>query len=410
MSGSFIAHSYSDVLTKINIVITIITLVFYCNNTQFKMRRDFVSFFVFILVLNYGIRMLYWDEVSSFNGYLGDICIVSMYLMIGSCLEYKFFVTIYNKILRVLTIASLVGYFCYDILIKLPAPVIGETWKYHYFGIFALREGNSIRNSGIFWEPGMFQGFLIFGILLIILKDYKDKIDWFDIILYSVAVLTTASTTGYFLLVLLLMMHILNIIKPKNAHGDSRYLGQVLQWFLIIISVSIAIIALMNEELLYAILSVFPEDVVGKLIDPTNISTNSRTYGMMYDIILSFKYPFGVGRNNMKELWGMMMSEYGIEVIGRTSAWSTAFVYSGVLGGASYVLLWIRACIRFQKGDGVKILYTVLIMAIILNTEPHYATLFFNAVAIMWYRQCNFTDIDYNNEEDTANRLSAVEC
>ena len=253
----------------------------------------------------------------------------------------------------------------------------------------------------------MFQGFLVFGLLLIILKRKKEVRDWIDVTLYVIAIITTESTTGYFLLVLLLMLFILISISPQGVQIEQKKTRKILQRVIIAFSILFAVIVLLNEDILYEMLTFFPEDVVGKLIDPTNISTNSRIYGMLYDVMLSMKYPFGVGRNSMKELWGVMMSQYGVEVIGRTSAWSTAFVYSGIFGGIMYISLWVSACIRFQRRDGIRILYTILIMAIILNTEPHYATLFFNTIAVMWCRQIMQDDNDIMGKENVADHLSA---
>lgn len=407
MSGSFIAHSYSDVLTKINMIVSVGVILAYCRRNGFTIRRDIVTLFAAITILDYIIRIIYWNEFSSFTGYLGDICILLVYIIIGSAFDYSLFIIKYNKILRVLTIASLVGHAFYSALIRMPVPVIGNTWKYHFFGLFALREGSSVRNSGIFWEPGMFQGFLVFGLLLIILKRKKEVRDWIDVTLYVIAIITTESTTGYFLLVLLLMLFILISISPQGVQIKQKKTRKILQRVIIAFSILFAVIVLLNEDILYEMLTFFPEDVVGKLIDPTNISTNSRIYGMLYDVMLSMKYPFGVGRNSMKELWGVMMSQYGVEVIGRTSAWSTAFVYSGIFGGIMYISLWVSACIRFQRRDGIRILYTILIMAIILNTEPHYATLFFNTIAVMWCRQIMQDDNDIMGKENVADHLSA---
>lgn len=387
MSGSFFAHTYSDILTKINMVVTCFVLIVSVKNYKKYIRQDIVTLFFVVVLINYGIRIFYWSEFASLTGYLGDILIVAMYIFLGTKMQYKIFSSLYIKIMRIMSIASLFGHVFYSYLIKLPVPIIGTSWKYHWFGIFALREvGGSVRNSGFFWEPGMYQGFLIFGILIILMKKQIERKDKADIILIAITVVTTASTTGYFLLFLLLMEIILIRINPHDTYKKSNNVRKGVQWGIIIVSIIVALVAFTNSQILHSILSVFPENVVGKLLDPQNISTNSRAYGMLYDLILSIKYPFGVGRDSMKSLWNMMMNQYGVEVIGRTSAWTTAFVYSGFLGGICYVYMWLRACYMYQKGNLIRILYCILIMAIILNTEPHYATLFFNAVAVMWIR------------------------
>ena len=64
MSGSFIAHSYSDVLTKINMIVSVGVILAYCRRNGFAIRRDIVTLFAAITILDYIIRMRYWKEVS----------------------------------------------------------------------------------------------------------------------------------------------------------------------------------------------------------------------------------------------------------------------------------------------------------------------------------------------------------
>ena len=139
MSGSFIAHSYSDVLTKINIIVSIGVIMVYSRRNRFTVRRDIVTLFATITILDYAIRIIYWNEFSSFTGYLGDICIFLVYIIIGSTFDYRYFIMTYNKIIRILTIASLIGYAFYTILIRIPVPVIGDTWRYHFFWFICVK-------------------------------------------------------------------------------------------------------------------------------------------------------------------------------------------------------------------------------------------------------------------------------
>lgn len=61
------------------------------------------------------------------------------------------------------------------------------------------------RNSGPFWEPGAFQGFINLAIIFIILNKSFIKNNKFKLIIFIITLLTTQSTTGYgvFLLIII---------------------------------------------------------------------------------------------------------------------------------------------------------------------------------------------------------------
>ena len=65
-----------------------------------------------------------------------------------------------------------------------------------------------IRNPGMFWEPGAFAGYLLMGLLFVILKNksftvgqYKKEVMWIVL-----GIITSQSTTGYFLLALITLL------------------------------------------------------------------------------------------------------------------------------------------------------------------------------------------------------------
>ena len=74
------------------------------------------------------------------------------------------------------------------------------------------------RNSGLFWEPGALSGYCLLAILL--LGFARDRVSatryWVSLFVLSVAVLSTQSTTGYLLLPLLLMFH---LVRSSSARG-----------------------------------------------------------------------------------------------------------------------------------------------------------------------------------------------
>ncbi len=67
------------------------------------------------------------------------------------------------------------------------------------FTSFYLPNDPITRNSGMFWEPGAFAGYLVLAIIFIVLKNGKFQIGTYkkEVILILLGLLTTFSTTGY---------------------------------------------------------------------------------------------------------------------------------------------------------------------------------------------------------------------
>jgi len=84
--------------------------------------------------------------------------------------------------------------------------------NYENIIIYDLTQINIFRNSGPFWEPGAFGGFLIIAIMFNVLQ--TNKLVNFNSLLLYIATLTTLSTTAYLALFLFVIAY-LTIIKRK---------------------------------------------------------------------------------------------------------------------------------------------------------------------------------------------------
>lgn len=68
---------------------------------------------------------------------------------------------------------------------------------------------DTVRNPGMFWEPGAFAGYLILGLIFITLKNRRFEIGPYSkpVFWISVALLTTMSTTGYVIFAILILFY-----------------------------------------------------------------------------------------------------------------------------------------------------------------------------------------------------------
>jgi hypothetical protein len=79
-----------------------------------------------------------------------------------------------------------------------------------FYTSFRLIPGRLIvRNSGMFWEPGAFAGYLILALVFIALKNRKFEIGPYKKEVFSIFIvlLTTVSTTGFVILGIILVIH-----------------------------------------------------------------------------------------------------------------------------------------------------------------------------------------------------------
>lgn len=135
----------------------------------------------------------------------------------------------YNQIMRILCIIFLFGFFLLSVkpaLILSPTWIKLEEWEVVYSHSSMLRFYQAgivpMRAYGIFREPGVYQMYVILAMLICL---YLKKNFLADILIYSLAVLTTHSTTGYICLVLVYGVMILKLLSIKNRKTIIILLG-----------------------------------------------------------------------------------------------------------------------------------------------------------------------------------------
>lgn len=125
---------------------------------------------------------------------------------------------ILSSISLILFIPSILNVNLTELLSAFKLPLSG----YYHIGLYNLRteEDGTLRNSGMFWEPGAFAGYLILALLFLMSNisayTYADKRKYSFILVTTL--LSTQSTSGYLALVIMLTFVMLkfNIIKNKS--------------------------------------------------------------------------------------------------------------------------------------------------------------------------------------------------
>lgn len=124
----------------------------------------------------------------------------------------------YLKVMYFLCIVSLICWFLNIVIGDLPGYEFDRYRTqliYNYIPYFiASGSGLGLRNCGMFWEPGAFEGYINIALLLyvgefkVFYKHYRKEF-WF----LTAALLSTQSTTGYIVFAVILLLTVINSMK-----------------------------------------------------------------------------------------------------------------------------------------------------------------------------------------------------
>lgn len=196
----------------------------------------------------------------------------------------------------------------------------------------------TVRNTGIFWEPGVFQMYIVVAMIFDIFqdKDFNKK----RFVIFAIGLLTTFSTTGY--LALLVIMNVYILWKPESSRGRvSNFKAEI---FLCIILV--AGIILTSETL--------RSMVFGKILDSKDGSMNVRKASFLCSIEIFLDHPItGAGMNSIPSL----MYDYSRAnpfIYGFTSQNTNTVLYQFAAHGFVYGAFFIYGIFKFSKAVGLN--------------------------------------------------------
>lgn len=260
---------YFGIIYRDNIVVLLCVLcvITFFLNKGLVQKKAFITMFMLWLTL-IGVTAFHSNEVD--YSYLDNIFLMLIVFcqmaIIVSCVPQKEYIKYYVNIIVGISIISLVCIFiasyCPSISSRLlTARSYGDhvylispyyTWGLKTTGILP-------RNSGMFWEPGAFQGFIILAVLMILFHKDDIKNRRIKIIVLILTLLTTKSTTGYviFLMVCVIFWHdITNVFNNVKKQTRNKSLKRLFIGLLAIVGMYICIVSIINsgniEDKLYS--------------------------------------------------------------------------------------------------------------------------------------------------------------
>lgn len=319
----------------------------------FIIQREIVPFspLTFLLFVLAAISYIVNGEDPKYFVILCSYFVLSIFFTLF--IDFKTFANTYVKVMHVIALASLVLY-----VINMLAPAVLEilpTVK-NVLGLQAHTVFISIspingRNYGMFWEPGAFQTFLAFALLVefLILKS-KNK---FRIISLIAALITTFSTTGYIALILIVVAITASAIFDNS---DKKNLLITLSAILIFFYAATQIIAEFYPHLDHTLFGKIRDFISQDFEEYSSLGVRYNSFFGAFEI---FKQNIltGVGNTNFRSQF--------LNLFGHTMTTCTPMNWFAMFG-TGYGVLSFYSFIKFTGFFSNKWLVRILVLAILL--------------------------------------------
>lgn len=355
------AVAYQNNHKIILVICTILMgILFFLKKEKKKLK---VNYYITLFVIFYIITSIY-HLINSSTNFFGEMGILTQFILsilICILITPKKFIYKYNKIIYFLGITSLIMYVIPMIFPRFTSifPIVQDYAgsKFYNAGIYCYPTyivKSYYRNQSIFWECGAFQAFLNMALFFeLYIKRYTNKK---HILVYIIAILTTRSTTGYIILLLLVFTKIVQMIKLEKKH---------LKTMLILGICLTPIVPLIGTI------------IIKKFVpgSATYISFLRRYYDNVLDFKIIFgnigNFLFGVGEEKYIHIFSNLLNNVGIGTFSNISSSSnsiTAFIAQhGVISSVPICIIYLKG-IFSRKQIITRIIFLFMIL-VLLATE-----------------------------------------
>lgn len=379
-SGYALSTVYSNIFYIIlSLCIFLMIFNYLLKNTEFKLNSLNLTHLAYIFMIFLAISSFLVNLDSIYLNYLLKFLItITFSFLFTRLVNFNSFIFYYIKVLKIIVIVSLIAYVLFvQLQLPLSLPIVENIngMKYYNGIVFFLLDGVIMdRNTGIFWEPGIFSTFIIFALIFEI--GFKDKSSLINILIFIIGILTTQSTSGYFMLVFILMLAL------------SKKINGILSFLTILISVIFFIISYLNlEKIIFYLYNINPR-VFGKFINNTD-SVTDRIISPMKNLEILIDYPImgaGIGKSDVL---------FSLNSIVTQTSTSTYFLAAFGVMGSLYTLFWIFSILNIKTINILSRIIILLVILIQINKEPH---IFFSVTYIIMFYFIDFSQAKYPNE------------
>lgn len=271
----------------------------------------------------------------------------------GSYITIDQFARYYINILYIICLISLpcflIANFNPELALSFCQP--GYNWQvpvgYSFFYTWGWNGTIFQRNSGVFWEPGAFQGFIILAMLMLLYESDKTTVQnrKLKFLVFALTLLTTQSSTGYILFVVILLTQ---WQKIQDIFGDVNIVARNL----FVVAIVIGAIAIIISS----------GNISNKLANTSTDSAAIRFSDIAGGGLMVLKGGlFGLGETTTRDYYRTL---FGVSVNDSAGLLTMAYTY-GIIFAAYYLYTMIRGIKKFffiKKGWDIIVLIVIFLI------------------------------------------------
>lgn len=322
---------------------------------------DYLAIALALFIFLSGVANASPDNASE---HLHYILLVALALACVRCVPLGTFVRGFLAIMKFITIIALIGWVSSNLLgITAPFPVVENVNGAQYSSGLVVFQYvadyfKPFASLGIFWEGGVYASFLLIAILLEF--TVMSRRNAFDIILFTIALLTTRSTAGILILPLCLFV-------PLVAN---RFRWRYLLFFGVLFFLAIA---LFNLDQLFESLYRLNPSLFGKIIDTDMVTTSTRMLSPQICWNLFLESPIvGHGSAGATYLYASIIS--GLASVNSLTTTTLYVLAAFGVGGIVMTAAWFYGIVGQKKLSAMQKILILIILFLIANKEPHSLT------------------------------------
>ena len=361
-SGFALTTGLNDFLLYSQIVL--LGLVIVANGRYFRIPKyDFRQLAILLIVLSMIVALIVNMDTSAKLTYLHCALYIAIAYLINLAYDSNVIISVFLKVMLVVSIASvvvsvlnfIVPFSSYSLVVK-----NGSNVQYYTIGIvnFIKSTFNTFpRCCGIFWEPGLYAGFLGLAALFDLIHSEDNK-NIFRVVIYCIDIFFSYSTAGYLYIIMIIL---LAFSQRLNNIAGTIVLG--------LLGVLLTV-AFLNIDLIIDVLIKINPNVFSKIF-LKNASYLTRSISPLADFSIIFNHPLGVGYGNIQRIRVETIKDWGTDISLSTSTLTYHGASCGFLFLIVYNVLWIKNFLVIKKNILFKIL-SFLLFIMVLTSNPLY--------------------------------------
>lgn len=347
-SGGLISEDFSFIRYLLLMVFIVLVVT---NEIKLYKKPMVIILVVCVLFIFQSFQQMRFTNIGSVIKYLMIFVMMFCYAYSKIGEIKKIIGTIYDYIFGFMLIADILFVL---IMIGIQLPTIPSVISRDTVFFLQTYTGGMLygpgwyRNTGIYWEPGMFQVFLNFILILALFntKSLTHRKRMIHLCLIIATIYTTGSISGYALCIMIFELYLILFVKNNTV----RMLSTVVSMFLSIMGIPTLVQALQKKMETSSFGVRFTDLELGWNLVKDHLLLGAGLENGIYE--KAYMVEFGIARGNSNGLINLMLA-------------------CGIIGASIYLLLFVKFSLHLQREyDEHMAMLLVLWGVVSLVSEP----------------------------------------